>query len=171
MEIIINDTNMNEEKITNIIEKVIALIITEDNKILIANYAGIPLLPGGKIDNNELPEEALVRELEEELGINYKKDDLKYFLRVKAYQENYPSRDGNICNRKLITDYYLAPYKKIEVNRQKLTEHEKNNNFYLELLTIEELKTKLNKLNNDNPRNIYFKKELNIILENYFKNH
>ena len=70
------------------------------------------MLSREKIDENELLTEALIREPEEELVVNYKKEYLKNYLTINFYQENYPNRDGNICNRKLTTHYYLAPYKK-----------------------------------------------------------
>jgi len=170
MEIIINDKNIADKNIESKIEKVRALIINENNKILIANYAGIPLLPGGKVDANERLEKAIIRELAEELGVNYNKEELQYYLTIKFYQENYPCRDGNICNRKLTTHYYFAPYKEPKEDLQSLTNHEKENNFHLELLSFEELQNKLNKLNKENPRSIHFKRELNIILENYINN-
>lgn len=55
--------------------RVAAGIIIHEGKVLIArrkqgqNHEGLWEFPGGKIDENETPQECLERELEEELGI------------------------------------------------------------------------------------------------------
>ena len=57
---------------------VAAALIDADNRVLIAQrpegkqLAGLWEFPGGKIDAGERPEEALIRELSEELGITVK---------------------------------------------------------------------------------------------------
>jgi 8-oxo-dGTP diphosphatase len=54
---------------------VAAALVDSDNRVLIAQrpegkaLAGLWEFPGGKIDPSERPEEALIRELHEELGI------------------------------------------------------------------------------------------------------
>jgi 8-oxo-dGTP diphosphatase len=54
---------------------VAAALVDRDNRVLLAqrpqgkSLAGLWEFPGGKLDANETPEQALVRELHEELGI------------------------------------------------------------------------------------------------------
>ena len=61
---------------------VAAALIDPDNRVLIAQrppgktLAGLWEFPGGKIDSGERPEEALIREVQEELGITVKADCL-----------------------------------------------------------------------------------------------
>lgn len=66
-------------------------VILCDNKILLAKRNNLPFkgwwdLPGGFLDHNETPEEALRRELKEEMGI--KNINLDFF---GIYKGTYPS--------------------------------------------------------------------------------
>jgi 8-oxo-dGTP diphosphatase len=61
---------------------VAAALINTDGKVLVQkravdrSMAGLWEFPGGKIERNERPENALIRELNEELGITVSPDDL-----------------------------------------------------------------------------------------------
>jgi 8-oxo-dGTP diphosphatase len=63
---------------TRLLLVVAAALIDADNRILIAQrpqgkqLAGLWEFPGGKLDAGERPEEALIRELREELGVEVK---------------------------------------------------------------------------------------------------
>jgi 8-oxo-dGTP diphosphatase len=60
----------------NMIIRVTAAILIHDNRILIAQrgdkdtLAGKWEFPGGKIEDNETPQQCLIREMNEEFGIN-----------------------------------------------------------------------------------------------------
>ena len=55
---------------------VAVVLIDRDGRVLLSqrpsgkSMAGLWELPGGKVENGEVPEEALIRELKEELGID-----------------------------------------------------------------------------------------------------
>ena len=85
----------------------VAGIIMFDNKILLAQrmfddktYPGKWEFPGGKIEPGETPEDALKREINEELSLNI--HDLKIFA-AKTKIERYSGRDYH-----LVIIYYLC---------------------------------------------------------------
>ena len=55
---------------------VAVVLIDRDGRVLLSkrpsgkSMAGLWEFPGGKVENGEVPEEALIRELKEELGID-----------------------------------------------------------------------------------------------------
>lgn len=56
-------------------------ILIKDKKLLVSRSKNkdIFIAPGGKVEKDELPKNALIRELKEELQIDIKKDNLKEF--------------------------------------------------------------------------------------------
>jgi len=72
-------------------------LIDENNRILMAQrpagkaMAGLWEFPGGKVEPQELPEAALIRELKEELGIEVLAQDLQqsFFVSHTYEQENF----------------------------------------------------------------------------------
>ena len=141
-------------------------ILVDDNKILVANYGGIMLLPGGSIDKGESETQAILRELKEETGIIYEIQDLKKIMILKYYQPNYPTRDGENINRLITTYYYFGKFKGIDLTRIQRTEKEKKDDFNLELLEYDELYRRLDDAS-DNPRKQYFDREMRKVLSAY----
>ena len=169
MELFINEDNLKLDEVQEFSIKVRALLFDEYNRILIANYGNVILLPGGKIDEGETNLMAITRELSEEIGQNYSGEELEFFTTLNYFQKDYPKRDGTFQNRLVQTHYFLARYKGIKKNTQKLTEKEKKDNFKLELVSLNELENIILNNKNDNPRNIYFQRELLMILAYYKK--
>ena len=167
MELVINDDNLQLNEVQEFNSKARAILIDENNRILIANYGNIILLPGGKVDEGETLSEAIIRELSEELGQNYNSSELEFFVTLNYYQKSYPKRDGTFQNRLVQTHFYIGSYKGIKNDSRKLTEKEHKGNFRLELVSLEDLENMILKNVNDNPRNIYFQKELLTILASY----
>ncbi len=79
------------------INVVAAVIIDENEKILITqrnlkkSQGGLWEFPGGKIEPNETRENAIIREIKEELDIDIK---VKLYLSEKVY--SYPDKDVNL---------------------------------------------------------------------------
>ena len=160
MELIINEHNLNVNDVQEFITKVRAILIDGNNRILVANYGNVILLPGGKVDENETNLTAISRELSEELGQDYNSEELEFFTTLNFYQRNYPKRDGTFQNRLVRTHYFIALYKGIKIDKQKLTEKEQKSNFKLELVPLEDLENIILNNKNNNPRNVYFQNEL-----------
>ena len=162
-DIIINDFDLKEEDVTKTVYKARGLLL-DNNKILIANYRNIYLLPGGKLDKNENEDNALIRELKEETGANYNIDEFTKEVKLTHYQKDYQSTSGEIINRKVITYYYLGKYKDVDINNIKMSKKEINGNFHTYLIDINELKKLLTKeIIKD--RKAYYDRELLTILE------
>lgn len=156
--IIINDNKIYDNDVNKSGNKVRAILV-EDDKILVSHYGDVILLPGGSIDTGETPDEAIIRELREEIGIDYNINELKRFLILKYYQPNYQTRDNKIINRMIITQYFLGHYNGINLDKINRTEKEIKDNFYLQLIAVDELMQLLSKTSS-NPRKEYFDREL-----------
>jgi 8-oxo-dGTP diphosphatase len=81
-------------------------LFDEDNRVLIAQrpqgkaLAGLWEFPGGKVDPGERPEEALIRELREELGIEVKEECLAPLTFAShAYPEFHLLMPLYVCRR------------------------------------------------------------------------
>ena len=168
MKIIINEELLTNNDIEEFSIKARAILLNEEKELLICNYGGTYLLPGGKINQNEEIINGLSRELEEETGIHYNNKDLNYLCTIEYFQKNYPKINNKKLNRHITTHYYTGKYKEISLYKIKLTENEQKGNFKLELIQLNDLENILIKAYNNNPRNMYFQKELLTVM-NFLK--
>ena len=139
MELIINEDNLQYSEVQEFSSKVRAILIDENNQMLIANYGNVILLPGGQVDEGETLSEAIIRELSEELGQDYNSGELEFFVTLNYYQKDYPKRDGTFQNRLVQTHYFVGSYKAINKDSRKQTEKEQRALhllFFLFLLTF-----------------------------------
>lgn len=144
-----------------------AIITDNEGKILIGNYGGVYLLPGGSIDTGENPNDTILRELREETGLEFQQ--LEPFAKIRYFQNRYPTREGRTINRLLITYYYIGIEKDAIKHDRKLTEKEIKDGFELKYYSVEEIGRMLEQNRTENPRNEYFNKEIKTIIEQYKK--
>lgn len=157
--ITINDDNLQHKDINKFGKKARAILV-KDNKILLSNYGGVFLLPGGSIEKEETPDQAIVREISEETGCDYNINELKLIFTLNYYQPNYPTRNSEIINRMITTYYYIGQYKNIDIAKSHRTKEEIEDNFYLKLIELDELGQLLEKNISNNPRKKYFDREI-----------
>lgn len=169
--IVLNKDNLSENDVDLTKKKVRALIVDDNNIITLCNYCNVYMMPGGKVEDNESVTEALLRELEEELGISFELDNLQELLTVSTMAKNYPVRRSNKrINRVCETDYYLIKSnRRIDNNRVKLTDSEKRNRFRIDYIPLDRVVEIVENNEHRSYRNKYFSKELLIVLNEYLK--
>lgn len=169
-QIIINPYSLKEKEINKKSNKARALIITEENIVLI-NYADILMFPGGKIEKDETNQAALIRELNEELGILFDVQDLTPLITIKNIQKDYPSRNNKPENRIVCTDYFLINGKgKLKFNQENLSEKEKRNKFQILTIPLKDIISFIQNFTSNNPRCKYFQEEILVVLKFYLEN-
>ena len=124
-----------------IVKRVKALIISSNNKILLASNYKDYQFPGGHMEEDESYNEALNRELLEETGINFElKDNLTPDLKLYRYYENYhETKDNTILE---INYFIIRSDQYIDINNLSLTKEEEDGDFsltYINLLEFENL--------------------------------
>lgn len=170
------EINFNEEKLINdeidkIVRKVRAFVVDlETNKVLLVNYAGLYMLPGGSIDNKETEIEALKREILEEAGIIIDNEEIIPFLVINSYDKNYFDRKKGIINRLTQTIFFkVVTDKKIDVTKKELSESEKEKNHITDYIDISDITSKIENNTSDNPKRKQFDRELLTALDVFLK--
>lgn len=138
--VVFNNTNLGENEIEKRVTKVRAIIINEKGQALVGQFSdGAYIFPGGKIDDGELKEEALQREIFEETGIQIDISKIGTpFLEISAYNANYPDpKMGREVNKFTKTIFYeIHTDKQVEQTGQYLSEREKKSRFNVKPMNL-----------------------------------
>lgn len=170
-ELITNIDNLKDEEVNEVNKKSRLIVINSEGKILVAKYAGVYLLPGGKNEQEEDSTSGLIRELKEEAGIEISGEKIEFLLKAKMYAKNYQKvGTSDLVNRLSITNYYyLFSDKKVVEENIKLDVNEQKYGFDLEYIDLEELIKLVTNSDSVNPRKKYFDEELLKVLEEFKK--
>jgi 8-oxo-dGTP pyrophosphatase MutT (NUDIX family) len=96
------------------------LLIIQNRKLLLAfsNNKQYFYLPGGKIDKGENATAALCREIKEELNIDLKEDELKYYTHISA--PAYGEKNGEILEQDcFFINKHVKPVASVEIGKLK----------------------------------------------------
>ena len=94
IEKIFNTDNLSSKDIDEVVTRVKAIIINSKNEILLGYAHKTYQFPGGHLEENESLNDALTRELKEELGVDVKIDSLPFMKNV-YYTHNYRNTGKN----------------------------------------------------------------------------
>lgn len=151
-----NQDNITKEEIDKIVKKSRGIILNEEGKALLVKYAGLYMLPGGKIEK-ENPTQTLKREILEEAGIEKVEFEEEPFLKIESYDKDYYDRTlKQKISRLTETFFYFGETKeKINHDKQVLTESEKRGQFSIsfENLSIIQYLVENNKTDNEKKQN------------------
>ena len=119
--------------------RVKVFILNKNKFVLISAFDGYQL-PGGHVEENENLLTAILREVKEETGIELNNNEIPTpFFRI----ERYSKTEGNLNKCSIIIYYYIQTNKNVDLNNRNLTDHEKENNYSLELVEKEEIENVL----------------------------
>ena len=83
---------------------------------------------------------------------------------MKYYQSNYYTRNNEIINRLITTQYYLGQYNGIKINKTRRTDKEIKDNFHLQLMKIDDLLKTIDETCY-NPRKKFFDREVQEVVK------
>ena len=166
-EIIYNEDNLKEEDIDELVIRTKGLIINSKNEISLGYSHGTYQFTGGHLEEGESLEECLVREIKEETGIILKDYSMKPFYKTVYYTKNYHNSGKNRKNE--IYFYIIKTDEVADMSNSNLDDWEKDGNYEIRVVPLDEVENVLNSTLNDNPINeVIYKEMLNVL--NEYKN-
>ena len=137
------DTRENIHKLGLLHSEVAAFIYTDTGKVVLqkrksnkATYAGVWSITGGHVLSGETNEDAIIREIKEELNINVNKDEINFVTKYRSKKVK-----DNIINNKFFNIYNVeigeSQFKEIKIQKEELED--------IKLFSIDEIENILNR--------------------------
>lgn len=127
--ILYNYDNLKEEEINRLTRRAKILIINSNDEILFAHSNNNYFFVGGRVEEDETFDDAIVREIKEETGIDLPLEKREPFFNITYMNKDYPDKG---INTKSIANYYVIECSiKPDLSKVSLTEEEKIANFKL----------------------------------------
>ena len=164
-EIFYNDDNLLDNDIDESVVRVKAIIINRNNDILMGYCDGTYQFPGGHLEEEESLIEGLRREISEETGILLdEKEILNPFMMIRYYTKNYRGKGINRENK--IYYYLIRSEMEPVINNMSLDAYEKEHNYMLKRVNLNDIENELERTVNDNSINEILYKEIRLVIEN-----
>ena len=138
---IINEDNLTLSDINKFVKRPRAIIVNSNNEVLMC-YASATThfeFPGGHLEGDETLDEALIREVREETGIDLSTNTFHPFFHLQYLCKDFPEQNINTS----IEFFYYVVYtdKKVNMAEAKLDIGEQNEKLAASYIPIEEVNT------------------------------
>lgn len=144
--IVYNEELIKDNEIDEVVTRVKGLFINSKNEIFLSCCENIYQFPGGHLEKGETLEEALKREIKEEIGISLDKVDSP-FLRISHLKRNY--RNSGFNRQNDIYYYLVKTEEQPHLDKTDFDDYEMLGNYKVEIVKLDEFKKRLseNELN------------------------
>lgn len=166
-EILYNYDNLTKEDIDELVVRTKGLIINSKDEITLGYSHKTYQFPGGHLEEGETLSECLLREIQEETGIEIKDAKIKPFEKITYYNKNYHNSGKNRQNE--IYYFIIKSDAEFNMNNANLDDWEKDGNFTVRTIPLKEIEKILIASIPDNPINEVIVEEMLDIIKEYNK--
>ena len=136
--------------------------------MLLGYCKGTYQFPDGYVEQDESIKNGLKREIQEETGIDINPYDEDPFYVIKYYSKDWP-KEG--INRYTEFNYFLVKTDlKVDYSKTNLDEFEKEHNYEIRYVNLDELEKVLNESLEENPKNKKVYSEMIDVIKIYYEN-